>query len=170
MRKILKSELINKGVLAKRGMFTAARCESRSCCAHQARLLLKMALPGNIDAPVWYASTSKWAIQWWLSLPDKTRAELLEEILDDEELHMLTRHRCPALALETVREAKLLLTSATAYDSCSEHQLLWLRVITIILQNPPYSGDASMAMTLAWAVPKHKGHGMQCLKVLHDQR
>jgi len=152
------------------------RCESRSECAQQARLLLKV-LVMHIEAPGWFVHGDKWALQQWYLLPKQTRAQILDTILDDADLHVLSRHKCPALALETVREATLLLDSASnrfAYSesgNCnSDTQYLWLRVIGNILRHPPYAKNVAIAGTLAWALPKHMGHGMESLKALHASR
>ena len=152
------------------------RCEPRSTCAHQARQLLKV-LTMHIEPPGWFGHSSKWAQQQWHLLPSASRTQIINDTLDDSEHHMLTRHKCPSLALETVREASLMLyatSNSFAYSdgkNCSsDTQHLWLRVITSILRLPPYTVSAEMADTLAWALPKHKGHGIQSLKALHDIR
>jgi hypothetical protein len=176
------------------------RCDGQSACATQAALLLQVLLLVEVDIePLSFIDSwtraHQWALQQWRRLPPETAALLLESILDDPEHHFLTKHRCAAVALETVREAAFVLSHAAAtkkhtfYDqsrqtfsfyylarSCDGDkfkQRLWLRVLHTLLRNSPYAltpTDANAAQTLEWFLPQHMGNGMESLRILHEQR
>ena len=143
------------------------RCESRSACATRARLLLRI-LPETVYVSENFFLTHTWARRCWDMLPDKIRNAIVEQILDDDDDHMLSQHMCSVLALETVYEAQTMLYESCVYDTRSQNKGIWLWIISSILRNAPYTVKCDKEH-LEWILPKYKGHGMQCLKILHQR-
>jgi hypothetical protein len=170
------------------------RCDSQSICAHQARMLLSELSKLTIEAKeppysIYFSDNVayEWARGQYYRLPESTRDFIVGTALHTEDEPMLlTDLRCSVVALETIREAMLQVSSHDLYfEPFYAHMLLgythsttlrqvdkdefllfWLYVLEIYFSNSPFS-SSSPEEKLQWILPKHMGRGVESLKALY---
>jgi hypothetical protein len=157
------------------------RCDPQSGCAKNAAALLQALRKRALSLPIIDTTTmgfSFWGLsfaqtqEYWSMVPTDVRTLLWNQTLDDEDQHLLTRHLCPTLALQVIREAQKQLVSCVGMDNDDRAQdEAWLRVLKTLLTALQTSAPTSrVKQILEWYVPQQMGHGIDSLTALHAQR
>ena len=161
-------------------MFFAKRCDPQSACAKRSLELLDVLQTRALSLSVIDTSTLTflvWGISfsqtqdYWSMVPSDVRTLLWNQTLDDEGQHLLTRHLCPTLALEIVREAQHHASkhSSTMDNDDRVQQQAWLLILKTLLAALHATPTPRIKLILEWYIPQQMGHGIASLAALHAQ-